>query len=145
MFDCHHEDNDDNGHWSIKMSEKLCLQWSDFKDNVNSAFGRLKDDKEFTDVTLVCEDGQKVNGTPRQCVTRSLFQFSRREREFLSSNLMFETRTRISFSQSRASRREREFLFSISGFETRTRIEIETILAKIALIWILVLVSKSEI
>ena len=69
--------------------------------------------------------------TMRQCVTRSLFQFSRREREFLSFNLMFETRTRISFFQSRASRREREFLFSISGFETRTRIEIETILARI--------------
>ena len=56
---------------------------------------------------------------------------SRREREFLSFNLMFETGTRISFSQSRASRREREFHFSISGFETRTRIEIETILARI--------------
>ena len=45
-----------------------------------------------------------------QCVTRSLFQFSRRERELLSFDLVFETRTRISFSQSRASRREREFL-----------------------------------
>ena len=56
---------------------------------------------------------------------------SRREREFLSFNLMFETGTRISFSQSRASRREREFHLSISGFETRTRIEIETILARI--------------
>ena len=42
------------------MSEKLCLQWNDFKTNVNSAFGRLRDDKEFTDVTLVCEDGQQV-------------------------------------------------------------------------------------
>ena len=72
-----------------------------------------------------------------QSVTRSLFQFSRREREFLSFNLMFETRTRISFSQSRASRREREFLFSISGFETRTRIEIKTILARIPVtLWI---------
>ena len=66
-----------------------------------------------------------------QSVARSLFQFSRRDREFLSFNLMFETRTRISFSQSRASRRVREFLFSISGFETRTRIEIMTILARI--------------
>ena len=66
-----------------------------------------------------------------QDVTRSLFQLSRRERECLSFNLMFETRTRISFSQSRASRREREFLFSISGFETRTRIKIGTILARI--------------
>ena len=42
------------------MSEKLCLQWNDFKANVNSAFGRLRDDKEFIDVTLACEDGQQV-------------------------------------------------------------------------------------
>ena len=42
------------------MSEKLCLQWNDFKENVNSAFGKLRDDKGFTDVTLVCEDGQQM-------------------------------------------------------------------------------------
>ena len=42
------------------MSEKLCLQWNDFKDNVNSAFGKLREDKEFTDVTLVCQDGQQM-------------------------------------------------------------------------------------
>ena len=42
------------------MSEKLCLQWNDFKANVNSAFGRLRDDKEFTDVTLACEDGHQM-------------------------------------------------------------------------------------
>ena len=42
------------------MSEKLCLQWNDFKANVNSAFRRLRDDKELTDVTLACEDGQQV-------------------------------------------------------------------------------------
>merc|ERR1712018_362531 len=44
----------------LAMSEKLCLQWNDFKTNVNSAFGRLRDDKEFTDVTLACEDGQQM-------------------------------------------------------------------------------------
>ena len=42
------------------MSEKLCLQWNDFKDNVNSTFRRLRVDKEFTDLTLVCEDGQQI-------------------------------------------------------------------------------------
>ena len=42
------------------MSEKLCLQWQDFKENLNYAFGRLRGDKEFTDVTLACEDGQQV-------------------------------------------------------------------------------------
>ena len=42
------------------MSDKLCLQWNDFKENVNSAFGRLREDKEFTDVILACEDGQQM-------------------------------------------------------------------------------------
>ena len=43
-----------------RSDEKLCLQWNDFRDNVSSAFGDLRDDKEFTDVTLACEDGQQV-------------------------------------------------------------------------------------
>ena len=42
------------------MSEKLCLQWNGFNKNVNSAFGRLRCDKEFTDVTLACEDGKQM-------------------------------------------------------------------------------------
>ena len=42
------------------MNEKLCLQWNDFKENVSSAFGDLRQDQEFTDVTLACEDGQQV-------------------------------------------------------------------------------------
>ena len=43
-----------------KSGEKLCLQWNDFRDNISSAFGDLRDDEEFTDVTLACEDGQQV-------------------------------------------------------------------------------------
>ena len=42
------------------MSEKLCLQWNDFRANVNSAFGKLRDDKEYTDVTLACENGEQI-------------------------------------------------------------------------------------
>ena len=42
------------------MSEKLRLHWNGFKENVNSAFGRLRCDNEFADVTLVCEDGQQM-------------------------------------------------------------------------------------
>ena len=42
------------------MSERLCLQWNDYKEHVNSALGRLRSDKEFTDVTLACEDGQQI-------------------------------------------------------------------------------------
>ena len=42
------------------MSDKLCLQWNDFQENVKVAFGNLREDKNFTDVTLACEDGQQV-------------------------------------------------------------------------------------
>ena len=41
------------------MSEKLCLKWNDFQDNVKTAFQRLRGDKNFTDVTLACEDGKQ--------------------------------------------------------------------------------------
>ena len=42
------------------MSEKLCLKWNDFQDNVNTVFGSLREDTEFADVTLACEDGQQI-------------------------------------------------------------------------------------
>ena len=41
------------------MSEQLCLQWNDFRDNVKAAFENFRDDKDFSDVTLACEDGQQ--------------------------------------------------------------------------------------
>ena len=44
----------------IEMSEKLCLQWNDYQENIKSAFGILREDENFNDVTLVCEDGQQV-------------------------------------------------------------------------------------
>ena len=43
-----------------KCQKKLCLQWNEFKENVNLAFGELWGDKEFTNVTLVCEDGHQM-------------------------------------------------------------------------------------
>ena len=43
-------------HYPLLMTEKLCLQWNDFKDNVNMAFGNLRKEKDFSDVTLACED-----------------------------------------------------------------------------------------
>ena len=45
----------------MNMAEKLCLQWNDFKENVSSSFGELREDADLTDVTLVCEDGKQVD------------------------------------------------------------------------------------
>ena len=33
---------------------------NDFLENVNKAFGNLREEKEFADVTLACEDGQQL-------------------------------------------------------------------------------------
>ena len=53
--------------------EKLRLQWNDFKENVSSAFGDLRQDNDFTDVTLVCEDGQQVEAHKLVLVASSPF------------------------------------------------------------------------
>ena len=53
--------------------EKLCLQSNDFRENVSSAFGDLRQDKELTDVTLVCEDGQQVEAHKVVLVASSPF------------------------------------------------------------------------
>ena len=42
------------------MSEKLCLKWNDFQENLNSAFGSLREDNAFTDATLACVDGKQL-------------------------------------------------------------------------------------
>ena len=38
----------------------MCLQWNDFQKNARNAFRNLREDKDFADVTLVCDDGQQV-------------------------------------------------------------------------------------
>ena len=47
---------------SLKMtnSEKLCIQWNEFQSVIGSAFADLREDKDFTNVTLVCEDGKQI-------------------------------------------------------------------------------------
>ena len=44
----------------FSMSEKLCLQWNDFKENIISSVGNLREDQEFTDMTLACENGRQI-------------------------------------------------------------------------------------
>ncbi|XP_023337729.1 protein tramtrack, beta isoform isoform X6 [Eurytemora carolleeae] len=39
-------------------SEKFCLRWNDFESNISISFRELRDDKDFFDITLACEDDQ---------------------------------------------------------------------------------------
>ena len=45
----------------MSNSEKLCLQWNDFKENITASFRELREDKDFTDITLACEDGKLID------------------------------------------------------------------------------------
>ena len=42
-------------------SEKFCLRWNDFQANLTTSYKELRDDKEFTDVTLACDGYQKID------------------------------------------------------------------------------------
>merc|ERR1712209_293274 len=53
--------------WSTKQrsrcqdkmaSEQFCLRWNDFESNISVAFRELREEKDFFDVTLACEDSQ---------------------------------------------------------------------------------------
>ena len=45
----------------MKNLDKYCLKLSNFQENVKSTFGALRSDKEFVDVTLVCEDAFQID------------------------------------------------------------------------------------
>ena len=42
----------------IMGSEKFCLRWNDFESNISIAFRELREEKDFFDVTLACDDNQ---------------------------------------------------------------------------------------
>ena len=58
-----------------RREEKLCLKWNEFRDNLCTTFGKLKEDKDFTDVTLVCEDGQQFETHKLALISSSPFFF----------------------------------------------------------------------
>ena len=44
----------------MNTSEKFCLKWNDFKENVSNTFVTLRKDNYFTDVILACEEDKQV-------------------------------------------------------------------------------------
>ena len=40
-------------------TEKFSLKWNDFQQNIGSSFAELRNNLDFSDVTLVCEDNQQ--------------------------------------------------------------------------------------
>ena len=44
----------------MNVSEKFCLKWNDFSQNLFATFSDLKTDKDLVDVTLACGDGTHI-------------------------------------------------------------------------------------
>jgi len=42
----------------MEGTEKFCLRWNDFEANISEGFRELREEKDFFDVTLACEDNQ---------------------------------------------------------------------------------------
>ena len=57
----------------MQNSERLCLKWNDFQENLNTAFVVLRNDKEFSDVTLACEDGTRIEAHKVVLISSSPF------------------------------------------------------------------------
>jgi hypothetical protein len=49
-------------------SEKFCLKWNDFERNISSAFRDIREEKEFFDITLACEEEQLQAGLEKNRV-----------------------------------------------------------------------------
>jgi len=41
-------------------AEKFCLKWNDFESNISDAFKDLREQKDFFDVTLACDDNSQI-------------------------------------------------------------------------------------
>ena len=70
-------------------NEKLCLQWNNFNENIKSSFEQLRGDKDFTDVTLACEDGQQVEAHKLVLIASSPFFLSILKRNKHSHPLIY--------------------------------------------------------
>ena len=44
----------------VPPNEEFCLKWDDFQQNISTSFRELLRTNDFSDVTLVGEDGQEI-------------------------------------------------------------------------------------
>ena len=45
----------------MTSSEKFCLKWNEFQKNIYNAFHGLREDLDFSDVTLVFEEDKQID------------------------------------------------------------------------------------
>ena len=59
--------------YKMHPTNKFCVQWDDYEQNVKSSFKELREDREFADLTLVCQDGREFEVHKNILAFSSLF------------------------------------------------------------------------
>ena len=54
-------------------TDDMALKWKDFEENLVASFAEMKKENDFTDVTLVCEDGLQIEAHRVVLCASSLF------------------------------------------------------------------------
>ena len=62
--------------FSLMAEETLCLRWIDVQDIAQTSFRDLKNDKDFTEITVACED-QSVQAQSAAPSSRGFWKFTR--------------------------------------------------------------------
>jgi len=57
----------------MASSDKFCLQWNEFQANLKTSYRDVRKTGDYSDVTLVCEDGQKIEAHRVILASSSLF------------------------------------------------------------------------
>ena len=53
-------------------SEKFCLKWNDFQQNITTSYHDLRTNKDLSDVTLVCEENEQNHLSCMQSIFSAL-------------------------------------------------------------------------
>ena len=56
IVNCRGSCDSELGSVNMGPGDKFCLQWNDFERNISEAFKELRDEKDFFDVTIACEE-----------------------------------------------------------------------------------------
>ena len=46
----------------MTTSDKFCFKWDDLYSNISTSFKELREEQDFTDVTLAFENNKKIEG-----------------------------------------------------------------------------------
>jgi len=57
----------------MASSDKFCLQWNEFQANLKTSYRDVRKTGDYSDVTLVCEDGQRIEAHRVILASSSLF------------------------------------------------------------------------